>query len=813
MTQAPERLDTDRLRRRCRLTAKDLETARPLEPGASRAIAALGFGQKRALEAIDLAEALDRPGYNLFVMGAHGEIARRLVRARFEVSAKVSPPPSDWVYVNNFKNPDRPRAIELPSGRASPLRAGMAQLIDDLGASLPAVFESDDYRNRRETIDEEVQARQEAAFQKLAEMASERGAAIVRTPMGFAVAPMKDEKVIPPEDFRALPEEERARIEKVVAELQEKLQELLRSIPRFEKERREAVRRLDRETAKMVVEQSIQELTAKFCDVPTVCEYLEGVRETLIEHAALFLIAPEEAGAAMAAQPHSDGRFEMFSVNVMIGREDGENGAPVAEEDHPTFQNIVGRIEHVVRQGALVTNFSLIKPGALHRANGGVLLLDARQLLSESFAWPALKRALKARAIRIVSPADFMGVSATVSLDPDPIPLDCKIVIIGERLHYYLLQQYDPELGELFKVVADFEDDADWSDGSAGDLARLLAGQAEAEELKPLEAQAGEALVEHAARLADDATRLSLDIDRLMDRVREADHFAGRDGRKKISRADISRAISAQQERVGRIRERALEMILREIALVDTAGEVVGQINGLSVSQVGDLRFGRPARITAQARMGAGQVMDIEREVDLGGPLHSKGVLILSGYLAAHYALDVPISLSATLVFEQSYGGVDGDSASSTELYALLSALSGLPLRQDLAVTGSVNQHGQVQAIGGVNEKIEGFFDICSARGLTGSQGVMIPQSNVQHLMLREDVVAACDKGDFSIYPVASIDDGITLLTGKPAGERGKKGQFPPDSVNAHVEAALLRFAKLRRDYGKTNSARGGRAS
>jgi predicted ATP-dependent protease len=451
-----------------------------------------------------------------------------------------------------------------------------------------------------------------------------------------------------------------------------------------------------------------------------------------------------------------------------------------------------------------VTSFRLIKAGAMHRANGGYLLLDARSVLLEPFSWAALKRTLRRGEISIEDVARFIGLTSTVSLEPDPIPLKVKVILFGDRLLYFLLAAFDPELAEHFKVLADFENDIARTPESEAMFAGLLASLAQRDGLKALDRAAVALVLEHAARLADHGGKLSLIVEQLRELLIEADFLAREGGRDVISRGDVERALEARIQRVGRLRDRAQEAILEQVALIDTAGARVGQINGLSVIELGGFCFGRPTRITCQVRPGSGKVVDIEREVELGGPVHSKGVLILSGFLAGRYALDTPMSLFGSLVFEQSYAGVEGDSASSAELYALLSALADVPLRQDLAVTGSVNQHGEVQAIGGVNEKIEGFFDICRARGLTGTQGVLIPQANVQHLMLRQDVIDACAAGRFAVYPIATVDQGMSLLTGLPAGERDAEGTYPPDSVNRRVEDRLHEFASIRRNFGRS---------
>ena len=460
----------------------------------------------------------------------------------------------------------------------------------------------------------------------------------------------------------------------------------------------------------------------------------------------------------------------------------------------------------MARQGALVTNFRLIKPGAVHRANGGYLLLDARSLLTEALSWTALKRMLKQRRIVIEEPSRIMGLGSTVTLESDPIPLDVKIVLFGDRLLYYLLSAFDPELREHFKVLADFEDDIDRGEESEAAMARLLAALVKDEGLLPIEREGVALLIEHAARMADDAGKLTLLADRLHDLVIEADFRAREAGHAATSRDDIGHALDERERRASRLRDRPQEAIMKNLAFIDTDGARIGQINGLSVLDVGGYRFGKPTRITARVRPGGGRVVDIEREARLGGPIHSKGVLILSGFLAGHFALDGPMSLYASLVFEQSYGGVEGDSASSAELYALLSALADAPLRQDIAVTGSVNQHGQVQAIGGVNEKIEGFFDLCRERGLTGTQGVAIPDANAQHLMLREDIVESCAEGRFAVYPIRTIDEGITLLTGHRAGERGDAGHYPDGTINNLVETKLQLYAETLRRFGKPDA-------
>ncbi|MEJ2692342.1 MAG: Lon protease family protein [Candidatus Thiodiazotropha sp.] len=540
-------------------------------------------------------------------------------------------------------------------------------------------------------------------------------------------------------------------------------------------------------------------LRETFKDLEAVIAYLDRVEEDVIDNFPQFLPheerKPNLLGLAMLQQDEGPPWHYRYRVNLLLAHE-ANGGAPIVYEDLPGYNNLVGRIEHRAHLGALETDFTMIRPGALHRANGGYLILDAMKLLTQPFAWQSLKRVLQSGEIRIESLAQITSLISTLSLEPEPIPLDIKVVLLGDRNIYYLLEAYDPEFCELFKVMADFDDRLVRDAENEQRFAQLIANVVRQKSLRHLDREAVARTIDHSMRLADDNERLSSHMRSLADLLQEADYWAGENAHDITTRADVQQAIEAQIHRADRIRERLQEEVERGTLLIATEGEQVGQINGLSVLMLGGFRFGHPTRITARARLGKGQVVDIEREVELGGPIHSKGVYILSGFLAGRYAHDYPLSLSASLVFEQSYGAVEGDSASSAELYALLSALAGIPIKQSFAVTGSVNQLGEVQAIGGVNEKIEGFFDICRARGLDGQQGVLIPASNVKHLMLREDVVEAVRQGEFAIYPVATIDQGIEQLTGLPAGERNDKGEFPQNSFNRRVEETLIRFTR-----------------
>lgn len=775
-----------------------------------------GFiGQDRAMEAIRLSLTTTQRGFNLFVLGESGMGRHRAVREELERRAGELPAPDDWVYVNNFDAPDRPRALRLPPGTAQRLKRAMQQLVDDLAVEIPAMFESEEYQAQRRALEEEYGERQERDMAAFAERAKAEGAALLRTPVGFMIGAVREGKVLKTEEYNALDESERKEIDERIARLQQDLATVLRNAPRLGRELRGKVEALHAGMAERVVSGRAAELLEPFAAIEATRDYLDEVRRDMIANAELFVAAraKEHDGAFPEAirKYHRDPPFERYAVNVMVGGEAGAEGhAPFVSEELPTLGNLTGRIEHASQMGALVTNFTMIKPGSLHRANGGFLMIDAARVLSEPYAWDALKRCLYTRAITITALAERMSLVSTTSLQPDPIPLEVRVVLVGDRRLHALLTMLDPDFRELFKVQADFEGDIDRSDDTVLLMARLIGAQARREGLLPLSAGGVARLIDEAVRLAEDSRKLTLQVGALADRIRESDHYARSAGRALIGPEDVERTVLARERRASRVRDRIHEMIGRRTILIDTAGGRIGQVNGLSVLSMGEYRFGQPSRITARVRMGAGKLVDIEREVELGGPLHSKGVFILGGYLTATFALDTPFSLHASLVFEQSYGGVDGDSASSAELYALLSALAELPIDQGFAVTGSVNQLGEVQAIGGVNEKIEGFFDVCTRAGLTGRQGVLIPRANVENLMLRPDIVAAAEKGQFRVIPVTSIDEGIALLTGLPAGIRGADGAYPEDSVNGRVERRLRDFAEMRRRFGTGDHARGG---
>ncbi|MCG2633993.1 MAG: AAA family ATPase [Gammaproteobacteria bacterium] len=762
------------------------------------------LGQERAVEAVRFGVGMAREGYNMFALGGSSRDSHAIIQSYLEKHAAGRAVPDDWCYVHNFAQPAEPVALSFPAGRGCLFRNDMAALLEELQSAIPATFESEEYRTRKQLLDQEFQERQEKIFNDTQVKAREQGIAMFPTPTGFSFAPLADDEVMKPEQFKELPEEERGRIEARVQALQQELRQRVQAMPLLQREFSQRLKELNREVTEFAVNPLLEELRQRYADLPAVVVYLQALSTDVITNAKAFLV--EEGGGGLS--PAEESGFTRYQVNLLVDHTGAEN-APVVYEDLPGYANLTGRIEHQSQFGALSTDFTLIKPGALHRANGGYLVVDAGKVLLQPFAWEGLKRALRARELRIEPAEQLLSLMSTVTLQPQPIPLDIKLVMIGDRRIYYLLSAYDPEFPDLVKVAVDFNDDVDRSRATDAGYAALIGTIARREGTLHLSPGGVARMIEHAARLSGDSEKLTSHISRLSDLLLEADYQARQAALSLIGAAEVQAAIDAQIHRQDRLQQRVQEQVLRGTVLIDTAGARVGQINGLSVISLGGFSFGQPSRITARVRLGSRGVVDIEREVELGGPLHSKGVLILANYLGARFAPDKPLSLSASLVFEQSYGGVDGDSASSAELYALLSALSDLPLRQSLAVTGSVNQFGQVQAIGGVNEKIEGFFDICSARGLSGDQGVLIPAANAKHLMLRQDVVDAVAAGQFQIYGISSIDEGIELLTGYSAGQADEQGEFPDGSVNHRVARRINELVEARRSFGRGSSEDG----
>ena len=789
-----EALAPDQLYRRCDPAQFTFQTTAELDAETDI------VGQERAEQAVHFGLEIRRPGYNLFLLGEPGSgrhaAAQRLLAAR----AATEPAPDDWCYLFNFVEDTRPRLLRLPAGRGGQLRQDMRQFVAELPRAIGAAFEGDDYRVRVEAINDALKAREEQALRELGQASSERGVALLRTPHGFAFAPMAGEDTMAPEAFEQLPEDEKARIGQVMAEFSERLKQLMHQFPRWRREMQGQIKDASRDLLGLAVGHLIEELKARYADLAAVLAFLDEVQRDVIETGEQLRQQPRNEGDSNALVITGSLSAARYQVNLLVDHA-GSRAAPVVFEDNPIYPNLVGRTDHVSQMGTLVTNFTLIKPGALHRANGGYLVLDAMKLLTQPFAWEGLKRALRSGQVRIESLGQAFGWVSTLSLEPEPMPLALKVVLIGERRVYYLLKALDPDFAELFKVAADFESELDRDAGHAQRYAEFLATLARAGQLRPLDREAVARVIEHGARLVGDAERLSVSRRQMRDLLEEADHLAGQAGRQLIRREDVDAALDARVHREDRLRGQLQQDILRDTLLIAVVDGRIGQVNGLAVISLDDFMFAHPVRITATVRVGDGNVIDIEREAELGGPLHAKGVMILSAFLGARYARNLPLSVSASLVFEQSYGPVEGDSASLAELCALLSDLASLPVKQGFAVTGSVNQFGDVQAIGGVNEKIEGFFDICRARGLTGEQGVIIPAGNVKHLMLRADVVAACAEGRFAVHAVKTVDDAIELLTGLSAGEVDDQGMVPQGTVNFLVAAELAELSAVKQAF------------
>ncbi len=763
------------------------------------------IGQDRALEAVDFGIGMQQQGFNLFVIGPEGSGRHTVVESFIHDKASKEATPSDWCYVHNFHQPHKPLALELPPSQGLAFKAAMYELIDTLKTTIPAIFEGDDYRVRRKAINDLLAQKIEGLYHDVEAKAKKESIAVSRSEQGFRFSPTDGKgEALSIEDFRKLPEDIKKRIEDTIEKLQIILQEAIHQISVWKRESEEQTRKLKKETAKQAVSNPIETLKGPYKDNEKVIQYLDDVEEVITEGVDDFL-GDDQDGQNPLIVAIGGGRtpsFDQYEVNVLISHENN-HGSPVIYEDMPTYQNLHGRIEHQAKMGVLTTNFTLIKPGCLHQANNGYLILDARRLLMQPFAYEGLKRTLRSRKIHIEPVERLLGLMSTVSLEPEAVDLNIKVVLIGEPLIYYLLNAYDPEFISLFKVQADFESDMPRSKESQELYATLIARLAKDKELLPLHRTAVARLIEQATREAGDREKLSLRIRDFADLMQEADYLAKKDNKSTIDNGDVERAIIASKRRGGRIQDRVFEAMEHNIRHIDTDGAKAGQINGLSVLMLGRDTFGVPTRITALTRPGKGKIIDIEREVELGGPIHSKGVLILSSFLSSRYARTIPLGLQASLVFEQSYGGVEGDSASCAELCTLLSSLADVPIKQSLAITGSVSQKGEVQAIGGVNEKIEGFFDICQSRGLTGEQGVIIPASNVRHLMLKKEVVAAIEQGTFCVTAVNTVDEAVELLTGMAAGERDTKGYYPKNSINGRVEATLLDFAKTLQDFDK----------
>lgn len=755
------------------------------------------IGQSRAMDAINFAVEMKHGSFNLYVMGSSGLGRHELVDDALREHAENASRPVDWCYVFNFQNPNVPLVLQAPPGIGRSLRADMQLLVEDLLTVIPAAFQGEDYKQRYQEIIEQIKSLENSEAEVLEEMAERDHIVLMHGPSGFTLTPEKNGKKLTSEEFDALPEEEQEKFHQSLTALKQRVKEAMEKAPEWQHELQNRIRQLDRETMSLSVSQYLKRLEEKYNQYKQILKFLSELKADIIENLDWFRKVDASGEQLLTS---NEPAFNRYKVNVLVDNAESQ-GAPIIVEDNPTYQNLVGRVEHVAHMGTLQTDFTLIKPGALHKANGGYLVLDAEKVLTNPFAWDGLKRVLRSREIRIESVERQLSLVSTISLDPQPIPIDLKVVLIGGRRLYYLLKEYDPEFALLFKVAADFSEEFPREKDNELLFARLIATLQHREGLREIERDGVARIIEESARRTWDSTKLSLHMGSLLELLREADFQAKKQDSILVRREDVQAAIDAQRHRSNQWQEKLQEEMVDGVLRIETEGRQLAQVNGLSVLSMGDYAFGAPTKITATARLGSGEVIDIERESEQGGNIHSKGVLILSSYLAERYAKHQPLSLSASLVFEQTYSHIEGDSASAAELCALLSAIADVPIKQSLAITGSVNQHGQIQAIGGVCEKIEGFFDLCLQRGLTGDQGVIIPQSNVRHLMLKKEVVNAVKAGKFHVFAVDHVDHALELLTDLPAGRADADGVYSRDSINYQVQYRLAEWLALRQHY------------
>jgi lon-related putative ATP-dependent protease len=757
-------------------------------------------GQDRALKALIFGVEMKAKGFNIFAAGPPVTGKRPATRSYLEKIAKTKPTPPDWCYVNNFQNPYEPKALKLPAGKAKVFQKDLKNLIDQVKRAVPAALQSEEFAARTNGITKKSVEERDKILNDLNDVAKKSSYAVRMNQLGIGIVPIRAGKALSQEEYDALPASAKKKFEQSRETVRNALDKAGKQVNELEASTLDELKKLRDDTVHYAMGGLISTITFRYQDEPDVVQYLDDLRDDVLENTELFTVTGTEQKKDSDAPPTltesgvPDLLFRRYQVNVIVDNSDVK-GAPVIADDNPTVTNLLGRIENEAKFGTLSTDFTLIKGGSIHKANGGFLILGARELLTSQLSYEGLKRALQNGNIAIEETGQRLGIASTKSLIPQPIPLDVKIVLAGDNQIYQALYVADPDFGLLFKVKAQFDDTIERNDENMKTYGRFVHTLCEKENLNHLEAAAIAKVVEYGSRLAEDQTKLSTKFPEIADLVREANLYASQDESKYIKDTHILKALQEKIYRSNLLDEKTKEMIERGIILIDTSGTKTGQVNGLSVISLGDFDFGQPSRITVSVGLGREGVIDIERQAKLGGQLHTKGVLIISGYLENKYARDKPLSVACRLVFEQSYGGVDGDSASSTELYAILSALSDLPIKQNFAVTGSVNQKGEVQAIGGVNEKIEGFYHTCKAKGLKGDEGVLIPKSNVQHLMLSEEVVEAVKHGRFHIYPVSTIDEGIEILTGVKAGALKNDGSYEADSVHFRVNKRLAEMA------------------
>jgi len=791
----PIELHFEKLRKECDPKLLRCETTQEMAPLEEI------IGQERAVRALKFGLEIKERGFNIYVAGFPGTGRTTAVKDFLEEIAKTKPVPHDWCYVNNFRNPYEPKAIKLPPGRGKDFQRDSKNFIDEARRTLPKAFESEDYAAKREATIKAMEGQRNELFAQLNRKAQEEGFLIQSTPMGLLLIPVIRGKPLSDQEFMALTPKLREEIQERRGRLESELRNAMRQLREMERKIHEELQKMNREVALYTIGHLVTDLMERYKEFPDVTAYLEAVRDDILENISQFVEEPKAPPQVPFPVPWMrELPFRKYEVNVIVDNFDLK-GAPVVMEFNPTHQNLFGRIEKEAQFGALTTDFTMVRGGSLHRANGGYLVLPVEELLRNLFSYDSLKRALRNEQIVIEEAGERLGFISTKSLMPESIPLSVKVILIGNPLLYQQLYILDTDFKELFKVKADFDITMDRTEENMQQYAAFVCTLCQKENLRHLDSSGLAKLVEYSSRLAEDQEKLSTRFAEISDIVREANFYATQENSSYVTGSHVKRSIDEKVYRSKLIQEKIQEMIQRGLLLIDTDGEAVGQVNGLSVISLGDFAFGRPSRVTASIGLGREGVIDIEREARLGGPIHTKGVLILSGYLTERFAQDKPLSLSARLVFEQSYEGVEGDSASSTELYAILSTLSEQPVKQSIAVTGSVNQKGEVQAIGGVNEKIEGFFEVCKAKGLTGQQGVIIPESNVQNLMLKEEVLDAVKAGKFHIYPVKNIDQGIQILTGVKAGARKPDGTFEDGTINYRVDKRLKEIAEKLREF------------
>jgi len=801
-----KKLTVDKLRRKTDIASLGFTTTNEL------ACLKQLIGQARAVGAISFALEVDSKGYNLFVVGDPGSGRTTYTLEEMKTRAAKMPAPDDWVYVYNFDEPGEPLAISIPAGCGKDFADAMDDLVEELKINLGKAFDNSEYEDSKAHLVKEFQEQVGEFMEKLRTYALDQNFSIKRTPQGFVNLPLvketqesedgKEPKTVTremqPEEFEKLTEEEQGAIQKKSEEIAQKTLETLRQMREKEKDLKDKIKALESEICRNATQPIFFELKDKFCDIEKLTKWIDQLMEDIIENFGMFVAATRDENAEVD--------FTRYTVNTFVSN-DPADGAPVIRETNPTYYNLIGKIEYESRQGYLLTDFHRIKAGALHKANGGYLLLEAEDVLRQFMSWEALKRVLSSGELTIENLGEHLGFIPVASLRPEAIPINVKVVIVGTYYLYYLLNMYDPEFQKIFKVKADFESDMPRNDEMEVKLACFIAHFVDNEGSLPFTAEAVAETIEWASRLVDDQDRMSTQFNKIAEILTESTVWARMTGAEVVAHEHVMKAIDEKIYRSNLIEERSRRAFETGVIRIDTEGRQVGQINGLTVISLVDHAFGHPVRISANVFMGQDGVVNIEREVKMTGPIHNKGLLTLSSYLGSKYAQDMPIAVSAKIAFEQTYGGIEGDSASSTELYCLLSALSGVSLRQDIAVTGSVDQFGYVQPIGGVNEKIEGFFSYCKSRGLTGTQGVMIPVQNVRHLMLHREVLDAVEKGLFSVWAVSTIDEGIELLTGIPAGVPDEGGDYPEESIHGKTKACLRnwleRSAKLKNRLSK----------